>query len=83
VLRATGDDFGVITDVSAVAAELAPVFTNEGVALADPLTLRLTSRAARATETLTCAAPSVSERFLLGGAPLPSAALLDWRANGA
>lgn len=83
VLSTTGPEFALITDLTPIAAQLAPVFTNEGVAAADPLTLRLTTRRARATETLTSVAPSATERFTLAGTPLSGSAPADFTVSGA
>lgn len=83
VLSANRGDFALITDLTAIAAQLAPVFTNEGVSAADPLHLRLTTRTARATETLSSVAPSAAERFTLAGTPLPGSAASDFIVAGA
>src|SRR5262245_30532018 len=83
VLSANRGDFALITDLTAMARQLAPVFTNEGVAAADPMTLRLTTRTARASETLTSVAPSAAERFTLAGTPLAGSAAADFAVSGA
>ena len=83
VLRARGTEFTLITDLSGVAAQSAPLFTNSGVAAADPLNLRLTTRTARATDTLTVSAPSSSEAFVLAAAPLAGTTAADVTVTGA
>jgi hypothetical protein len=83
VLRARGAEFTLITDLSGVAAQSAPVFTNSGVAAADPLNLRLTTRTARATDTLTVSAPSSGETFVLAAAPLAGTTAADLAVTGA
>src|SRR5262249_50750842 len=65
VLRPRGAEFAVITDLAAIGAQLAPLFTNAGVAAADPLNLRLTTRTARVSETLAVRTPSANEAFVL------------------
>src|SRR5262249_17378777 len=44
VLSVNRGDFALITDLTTIAAQLAPVFTNDGVGTADLLNLRLTTR---------------------------------------
>ena len=82
-LRPRGTEFTLITDLTGVAAQSAPVFTNTGLAAADPLNLRLTTRTARATDTLTVSAPSASESFVLATAPLAGTTAADITVTGA
>jgi len=83
MLRPRGTEFTLITDLSGIAAQSAPVFTNTGIAVADPLNLRLTTRTARATETLTVSAPSSGESFVLAGTPLAGTSAADITVSGA
>jgi len=83
MLRPRGTEFTLITDLTGVAAQSAPVFTNAGVAPADPLNLRLTTRTARATDTLTVSAPSPGETFVLAAAPLAGTTAADITVTGA
>jgi len=83
MLRPRGTEFTLITDLSGVAAQSAPVFTNTGVTPADPLNLRLTTRTARATDSLTVSAPSSGETFVLAAAPLAGTTAADLIVNGA
>jgi hypothetical protein len=82
-LRPRGSGFALITDLAALDAQVAPVFTNQGVAAANPLNLRLTTRTAQGAETLTASAPSASETFVLAGKPLPGTAAADFKVVGA
>ncbi len=83
VLRPREPDFALITDLTGIYAQTAPVFTNAGVAPADPLNLRLTTRTARGLETLAVRAPSVGESFRLAGTPLPGTTAADFTIVGA
>jgi len=82
-LRSRGPGFALITDLAALDAQVAPVFTNQGVAAANPLNLRLTTRTAQGSETLVASAPSASEAFVLAGKPLPGTAVGDFKVAGA
>jgi hypothetical protein len=82
-LRSRGPGFALITDLAALDAQVAPVFTNQGVAAANPLNLRLTTRTATSTETLMASTPSASESFVLAGKPLPGTAVADFKVTGA
>jgi hypothetical protein len=81
VLRPRRADLALITDLAAIGAQLAPLFTNVGVV--DPLNLRLTTRTARATETLTVRTPAVNEAFVLGGMPLAGTTAAGFVVTGA
>jgi hypothetical protein len=83
MLRPRGTEFTLITDLSGIAAQSAPVFTNTGVAPADAVSLRLTTRTARTTEILTVSAPSSSEAFVLASAPLAGTTAADVAVTGA
>jgi hypothetical protein len=83
VLRPRGGDLALITDLAAIGAQPAPLFTNVGVAAVDPLNLRLTTRTARATETLTVRTPAANEAFVLGGIPLAGTTAADFIVTGA
>jgi hypothetical protein len=83
VLRSRDATFSLITDLSAIEAQLAPLFTNVGAGPADPLNLRLTTRTARATETLTVSTPLAREPFVLAGAPLTGTSVADFSVTGA
>jgi len=82
-LRLNRGDFPLITDLSELAVQPAPLFTNVGVAAADPINLRLTTRTAQATETLTSAAPSTAETFVLANSPLASTSPAGFTVTGA
>jgi|SRR5216684_1119942 hypothetical protein len=83
VLRPRGAGFALITDLAAIGAQPAPLFTNAGVAAVDPLNLRLTTRTARATETLAVRTPSAHEPFVLAGAPLAGTTTAGFAVTGA
>ncbi len=82
-LRPRGDGFASITKLSDLAQQPAPLFTNDGVAPADPQPLRLTTRRARTSESLTVSAPASTEPFVLAGTPLDGAAAADFVVVGA
>jgi hypothetical protein len=75
--------FASITRLSEINAEPAPLFTNDGIASADTVHLRLTSRKARTTETLMVWKPGLHEAFVLGGNPLHGATAADFVVAGA
>jgi|SRR5882724_2150724 len=83
VLRPRGAAFALITDLSAIDAQPAPLFTNVGTGPADPLNLRLTTRSARGREALTVSTPSANEPFVLAGAPLTGTTAADFIVTGA
>ena len=83
VLRPRGPELALVTDLTAIRAQAAPVFTNAGVAVADPLRLRLTTRTARAAEALVVGVPAAAERFVLAGRPLPGSTAADFAVTGA
>lgn len=77
VLRLRTADFPLFTDLADVTTKPAPLFTNSGLAAADPLTLRLTERAPRASETLAVQRPGADKSFVLAGQPRPATTLAD------
>ena len=82
-LRPRGPGFAAITRLSELAQQQAPVFTNDGVAAANPLPLRLTSRRARAAESLVVSASASTEPFVLAGIPLAGTSAADFVVAGA
>ena len=82
-LRPRGPSFAAITRLTELAQQPAPLFTNDGVAATNPLPLRLTSRRARAAESLTVSAPAGTEPFVLAGMPLQGASVADFAVAGA
>lgn len=82
-LRPRSAGYAAITKLSDLAQQAAPVFTNDGVVAADPVPLRLTTRHARATESLVVSAPASAEPFTLAGTPLDGVTAADLTVSGA
>ncbi|GLH76305.1 hypothetical protein SSBR45G_12130 [Bradyrhizobium sp. SSBR45G] len=82
-LQPRGSSYAAITRLSDIAQQPAPLFTNEGVQLADPLPLRLTTRRATARESLVVSAPAAAETFVLSGTPLNGTVPADVTVAGA
>lgn len=82
-LRPRGPGFAAITRLGELAEQPAPLFTNDGVAAANPLPLRLTTRRARAAEGLVVSTPASTEPFVLAGMPLAGTAAADFIVAGA
>ncbi|CCD92137.1 hypothetical protein BRAO375_1920017 [Bradyrhizobium sp. ORS 375] len=82
-LRPRGSGYAAITRLSDIAQQPAPLFTNDGVQLADPLSLRLTTRRATASESLIVQAPGAAEAFVLAGTPLDGTTPADVTVAGA
>jgi hypothetical protein len=76
-------DFALRTDLAAIMAQAAPLFTNEGVAAAGEVSLRLTTRTARRSETLVTHVPAAPEGFTLTGRPLSGITVADIVVEGA
>jgi len=76
-------DQGLLKNSAPQPTQPAPLFTNAGVAAVDPLNLRLTTRTARATETLAVRTPSAHEPFVLAGAPLAGTTTAGFAVTGA
>ncbi|MCU0837345.1 MAG: hypothetical protein MUE49_01320 [Rhodospirillales bacterium] len=77
LLRLRSPNLPLFTELGDVDGKAAPVFTNSGVAVADPLSLRLIDRPSRAAETLTVQRPDADETFVLAGRPRPDSTLAD------
>ena len=80
-LRLANPDFALFTDLDALAALPAPVFTDDG----DPrpnVPLRLTTRTRRAAETLAVARPGAREALTLAGNPLEDVGVDEFRVEG-
>lgn len=82
-LRPRGPGFAAITGLSELAQQPAPLFTNDGIAVANPLPLRLTTRRARAAESLVVSTPASTESFVLAGMPLAGTSAADFVVVGA
>jgi len=82
-LQPRGSRFAAITKLTELAQQPAPLFTNDGLAVTNPLPLRLTSRRARAAESLIVSAPASAEPFVLAGMPLEGTAIADFVVAGA
>jgi hypothetical protein len=80
-LRPRGAGFAMFTDLAPIAAQNAPLFTNAELPAADPLSLRLTSRAERGIETLTVRTGAAAESFVLAGRPQPGTAAAALRVE--
>jgi len=83
VLRLNRGEFPLITDLSSLSAQIAPLFTNAGVATADTMNLRLTTRTASTTQTLVSVASSAAETFALPASALPGAVPAEVSVSGA
>ncbi|UFZ05173.1 hypothetical protein LQG66_02280 [Bradyrhizobium ontarionense] len=82
-LQPRGSSYAAITKLSDLAQQPAPLFTNDGVAAADPLPLRLTTRRARTNESLVVSTPASTEPFVLAGTPLDGTTAVDVTVTGA
>ncbi|NPU13623.1 hypothetical protein HL666_22905 [Bradyrhizobium sp. 83002] len=82
-LQPRGSGYAAITRLSDLAQQPAPLFTNDGVAPADPLPLRLTTRRATARESLLVSTPATVEPFVLAGTPLDGTTPADVTVAGA
>src|ERR1700760_3064719 len=83
VLRLNRGEFPLITDLSSLSAQIAPLFTNADVVMADTMNLRLTTRTADTSQTLVSVAPSAAEAFTLVASALPATAPAGVSVSGA
>lgn len=76
------ETFALITDLTQVDAQAAPLFTSVNVAVADPLPLRLTSRSLTATKSFSVATRAATEWFVLSGRPQPGVSAAAFTVTG-
>ena len=81
-LQAVNAAFNLMTDLTSLQAHAAPVFSNEGVAVAPVMPLILTGRQAVAMEHHTVTTPAVAEPFALQGQPRDGALSADFTVSG-
>jgi hypothetical protein len=79
-LTSPGPEFVAVTDLAALRAAPAPLFTSVGLPPGEQVELALTHRRARGQETL-IAGGAGPVRFLLGGRPHPAASIADLTAT--
>ncbi len=81
-LRLQNPDFALFTDLTAIKQQLAPLYTNLNLSLAEPVQLTLTSRQASSTESFAILNPATENSFTLSGRPLAGLQSTDFRLEG-